>query len=390
MPDDKVTNQRERPPLEAEFQTLHEFVKAAKMKLSPMIWDYLVGATETETTMRRNRLAIDSVALRPRVLRDVSKIDSGKTFMGKRRRLPLLLSPVGSLESFDPGGGATVAKAAAEFGVPIMLSSVTKMDMEQIKEVPGGTHIYQLYVRGDQAWVDARVDRAIDAGYDAFAVTVDTAVYSRRERDIAKRFAKPWRAAVSGMEQVYQAAYSWKNVEHFKKKYKIPLVLKGIGTAEDAKMAVEHGVDMIYVSNHGGRQLDHGRGSFDVLAEVLEVVNKKAVVIVDGTISFRNLSTGLDLTNNWRGTQLTNLAFAGNNTLRLNNSIATNTLAGGYTFNTGHSASRQICPNSAGTSATTSERSRCSQPTRAPSIVACIARPGDSNEMPSANRIRGE
>jgi glycolate oxidase len=282
MPDDKVTNQRERPPLEAEFQTLHEFVKAAKMKLSPMIWDYLVGATETETTMRRNRLAIDSVALRPRVLRDVSKIDSGKTFMGKRRRLPLLLSPVGSLESFDPGGGATVAKAAAEFGVPIMLSSVTKMDMEQIKEVPGGTHIYQLYVRGDQAWVDARVDRAIDAGYDAFAVTVDTAVYSRRERDIAKRFAKPWRAAVSGMEQVYQAAYSWKNVEHFKKKYKIPLVLKGIGTAEDAKMAVEHGVDMIYVSNHGGRQLDHGRGSFDVLAEVLEVVNKKAVVIVDG------------------------------------------------------------------------------------------------------------
>jgi glycolate oxidase len=282
MPDDKVTNQRERPPLEAEFQTLHEFVKAAKMKLSPMIWDYLVGATETETTMRRNRLAIDSVALRPRVLRDVSKIDSGKTFMGKRRRLPLLLSPVGSLESFDPGGGATVAKAAAEFGVPIMLSSVTKMDMEQIKEVPGGTHIYQLYVRGDQAWVDARVDRAIDAGYDAFAVTVDTAVYSRRERDIAKRFAKPWRAAVSGMEQVYQAAYSWKNVEHFKKKYKIPLVLKGIGTAEDAKMAVEHGVDMIYVSNHGGRQLDHGRGSFDVLAEVLEAVNKKAVVIVDG------------------------------------------------------------------------------------------------------------
>ena len=284
MPDDKVTNQRERPPLEAEFQTLHEFVKAAKMKLTPMVWDYLVGATETETTMRRNRLAIDSVALRPRVLRDMSKIDSAKVFLGKKHRLPLLLSPVGSLESFDPGGGATVAKAAAEFGVPVMLSSVTKMDMEQIREAPGGSHIYQLYIRGDQAWVDARIDRAIAAGYDGFAVTVDTAVYSRRERDIAKRFAKPWRASVSGMEQVYQASYSWKNVEHFKKKYKIPLTLKGIGTAEDARLAVEHGVDSIYVSNHGGRQLDHGRGSFDVLPEVLDAVKGKATVIVDGGI----------------------------------------------------------------------------------------------------------
>jgi len=271
--------------LDTAFLTIHEFVKAAKMKLSPMIWDYLVGATETETTMRRNRLAIDSVALRPRVLRDVSKIDSGKVFLGKRRRLPLLLSPVGSLESFDPGGGATVAKAAAEFGVPVMLSSVTKMDMEQIKEAPGGTHIYQLYIRGDQAWVDARVDRAIAAGYEAFTVTVDTSVYSRRERDIAKRFAKPWRASVSGMEQVYQASYNWKNVEHFKKKYRIPLILKGIGTAEDTKMAVEHGVDAIYVSNHGGRQLDHGRGSFDVLAEVLDVAKGKATVIVDGGFS---------------------------------------------------------------------------------------------------------
>jgi len=271
--------------LDTGFLTLHEFVKAAKMKLTPMVWDYLVGATETETTMRRNRLALDSLALRPRVLRDVSTIDSTATFLGKKRRLPLLLSPVGSLESFDPLGGRTVAKAAAEFGVPVMLSSVTKMDMEQISDAPGGMHIYQLYIRGDQDWVDARVDRAIAAGYDGFAVTVDTAVYSRRERDIAKRFVKPWRAAVSGMEQVYQAAYSWKNVEHFKKKYKIPLTLKGIGTAEDARMAVEHGVDVIYVSNHGGRQLDHGRGSLDVLPEVLDVVGGRVPVIVDGGIS---------------------------------------------------------------------------------------------------------
>ena len=268
--------------LENEYVTLHEIVKAAKIRLNANIWDYLIGGTETETTLRRNRMELDSIAFKPRVLRDVSKIDPSSEIFGKKLRIPVLLAPVGSLESFEPGGGITVAKGAGAGGVGMLISSVTTLRLEDIVKGGAGPKIYQLYVRGDDKWVAERVKQAMDAGYDAFCITVDTQVYSRRERDIAKRFAKPWRAAVSGMEQVYQAAYSWKNVEHFKKKYKIPLVLKGIGTAEDAKMAVEHGVDMIYVSNHGGRQLDHGRGSFDVLAEVLEVVNKKAVVIVDG------------------------------------------------------------------------------------------------------------
>jgi glycolate oxidase len=269
--------------LETEFQTLHEFVKAARAKLTPMIWDYLVGATETETTMRRNRLALDRIALRPRVLRDVSKIDSTASLLGQHLRLPIVLAPVGSLESFDPGGGVTVARAARAFGVAMMQSSVTTLTMERMKEEPGGCKIYQLYVRGDDAWVDQRVRKAADCGYQAFCVTVDTAVYSRRERDISRRFAKPWRANVTGTE--HQAGYSWKNVAHFKRTHTLPLILKGIATAEDARLAVEHGVDAIYVSNHGGRQLDHGRGAIDLLPEVLDAVAGKARVIVDGGFS---------------------------------------------------------------------------------------------------------
>jgi isopentenyl diphosphate isomerase/L-lactate dehydrogenase-like FMN-dependent dehydrogenase len=266
--------------LATEYLTIHEFIKAAKIRTNAMAWDYLVGGTETETTLRRNRLAIDQIALRPRVLRDVSSCDTATKFMGKTLRLPVLLAPVGSLETFSPEGGPGAAKAAGEFNVGAMMSSVGTMDLEQIKDVKGGLKIYQLYVRGDDAWIDARVERAVKAGYEAFAITVDTAVYSRRERDIAKRFKKSWRTDITGTD--CQAALSWKSVEHFKKTHKIPLILKGIGTAEDAKIAIEHGVDAIYVSNHGGRQLDHGRGSLDVLQEVRAAVGPQPKLIVDG------------------------------------------------------------------------------------------------------------
>ena len=265
---------------EEEFMTLHEVVKGAKRKLNQYIWDYLIGGTETETTLRRNRLAIDSMGFRPRVLRDVNVVDPGHDFFGKGIRLPVGLAPVGSLESFDAGGGATAAAGAGQFGVPIMVSSVTQPGLEEIARSSTGPKMYQLYVRGDDADISSIASRAVDAGYDAFCITVDTAHYSRRERDIAKRFKKSWRANNTGME--YQAGLSWKNIEHFKKHHTIPLIIKGIATGEDAEMAVQHGVDVVYVSNHGGRQLDHGRGSFDVLPEVVAAVAGRAKVYVDG------------------------------------------------------------------------------------------------------------
>jgi glycolate oxidase len=277
------TNVRIGSGLESEFQNLHELVKAARGKLPPRIWDYLVGAAETETTMRRNRHSLDSIAFRPRVLRDVSTFDASRRFLGKTLRLPVLLAPIGSLESFDPGAGVTVARAAERAGVGMLLSSVTTLEIESVGKAAGGFKIFQLYVRGDDAWIDERVKRAVDSGYDAFCITVDTAVYSRRERDIARRFVKPWRQNLSGTN--FQAALSWKNIEHFKKTHGIPLLLKGIATAEDAEIACQHGVDVIYVSNHGGRQLDHGRGIMEVLPEVLDTVKGRARVVVDGGFS---------------------------------------------------------------------------------------------------------
>src|SRR4029077_18160342 len=224
-----------------DFLNLHEIVAKARQNLDQNNWDYIVGGTESETTLRRNRMALDSIAFRPRVLRDVSKIDASVNQLGRKLRLPVMLSPVGSLESFHAAGAASVVGAAKEFGVAHMLSSVCDPGLEGVAKVaPDAARMFQLYVRGDADWVDDHVARAIDNGYLAFFLTVDTAIYSRRERDIANRCVTMGRSHPAGRS--YQAALDWSTVDRIKKKFRIPLGIKGVATAEDAKMAVEHGV----------------------------------------------------------------------------------------------------------------------------------------------------
>jgi len=269
-------------PANEQFLTLQEIYQAAKRNLAPGPWAYLMGGAETETTVLRNRHALDEIAFRPRVLRDVSTIDSTASFLGQRVRLPVMLAPIGGLESIVEGGAAAAARAAAQFGVPQMLSSVCKPGLEETAAAAKTVRVFQLYVRGDDAWVDDFVRRAQANGYCAFCLTVDVSMYSRRERDLIGRFIKPWRArAAEGAR--FQSALSWAQVKRFKEKHPdVPLIIKGVATAEDAELCVEHGVQVVYVSNHGGRQLDHGVGSTAVLPEVLKAVDGRAEVWVDG------------------------------------------------------------------------------------------------------------
>src|SRR3954463_8544420 len=265
-----------------QFLTLQEIYQAAKRNLPPGPWAYLIGGAETETTVKRNRHALDTIAFRPRVLRDVSRVDASGTFLGRKMRLPVMLAPIGGLESIVEGGAASAARGAAQFGVPQMLSSVCQPGLEKTAAAAETTRVFQLYVRGDDAWVDDWVRRARDNGYCAFCLTVDVAMYSRRERDLLGRFVKPWRArAIEGA--AFQSGLTWSDVKRFKDKYPdLPLIIKGIATGEDAELAVEHGVEVVYVSNHGGRQLDHGLGSAAVLPEVVKAVAGRAEVWVDG------------------------------------------------------------------------------------------------------------
>jgi len=286
MPD--AINAEALATMQTKYLVLHEFVREAKNRLDANIWDYLTGATETETTMRRNRMGLDSLAFRPRVLRDVSTINTGSKVFGRDIRLPVLLAPVGGLESIAVAGNgaATAGSGASAFNVPIMVSSVTQPGMEVTAAATPGMKIYQLYVRGDADAIEDSIQRALANGYDAFCLTVDTAIYSRRERDIARRFAKPWRATATNSGQFYQASLNWNDVKRIKDRHpRLPLILKGIATAEDALIACQHGVEVVYVSNHGGRQLDTGRGSIEVLPEVVQAVAGRAKVWVDGGFS---------------------------------------------------------------------------------------------------------
>jgi len=266
-----------------EFVSNEEIVLAARRNLGQGAWDYLVGGSESETTLRRNRLAFDRWGFRPRILRDVSKIDTSTTFLGQRLRIPVMLAPIGSLQVFAPEGGAAAAQAAAEFGTIQVVSSVTLPSLEETAAAGAGPKVFQLYVNGDMAWVKDMLDRVRAAGYIALTLTVDTAIYSRRERPLLNRWSPPTRRVpLEGRR--YLTELTWESMDQIKAMWGGPFMLKGVGTAEDAKLAVEHGVDVVWVSNHGGRQLDHALGSLDVLPEVVQAVGDRASIVVDGGI----------------------------------------------------------------------------------------------------------
>jgi glycolate oxidase len=264
-----------------DFVTNQEIILAARRNLTQNVWNYLTGGAESETTMRRNRLGLDSLAFRPRVLVDVSKIDTSTTFLGHKLRIPVLLSPIGSLQAITPLGGIAVAKAAEEFQTINFVSSVTQPSLEEIAVASRNPKIFQLYVQGDWRWIENLLGRVKKAGYSALCLTVDAAHYGHRERQMMDRWLPPSRRG-SGYE--YRAALTWETLDAIKTMTGLPFILKGVATAEDAAIAVEHGVDTIYVSNHGGRQLDHGRATIDMLPEIVQAVGSNAQILLDGGI----------------------------------------------------------------------------------------------------------
>lgn len=259
-----------------------EIIAAARRKLSQGAWDYLAGASESETTMRRNRLGFDRLAFRPRVLRDVSALDPSTSLLGHTLRLPVFLAPIGSLQVFDPEGAVAASRAAAAAGTLHVVSSVTEPSLEETAASTPAPKVFQLYIRGDWGWVEGMIARIKAAGYSAFCLTVDTAHYSRRERPMLSRWMPPTRRAA--VDPSYGAAVTWESMAKMKEVAGLPFILKGIATPEDAELAVHHGVDVIWVSNHGGRQLDHGLGTIEMLPEIVDAVGGRAEIVLDGGV----------------------------------------------------------------------------------------------------------
>jgi glycolate oxidase len=268
-------------PTPPQFATLQEIVLAARRNLAPELWDHLSGGSDSETTLIRNRQALDALALRQRVLVDVSAIDTTTTLLGQTLSIPVFLAPVGAFLGLAHLEGAkTVARAALARGTTAFISTAAKPGLEETAAAVKEPLIFQLYVRGDHAWVGDILDRARAAGYRALCVTVDRNYYGRRDRDLVSRVS----VREGFGDPRYQAMLDWDDVVWMKQRMGVPLILKGIATAEDARLAVEHGAEVVYVSNHGGRQLDHAQGSAEVLPEVVAAIAGRAEVLADGGV----------------------------------------------------------------------------------------------------------
>jgi len=270
----------------------------AKRRLPGGVFDYFDGAAEDEVTKIENSSAFAKVELRPRVLVDVSSIDTSTTIMGQPVPFPIALSPTGFTRIAHPAGELAVARVAGAVNLPYTLSTLGTRSIEEVAKVATGPLWYQLYVWKDRGLSRELVERARDNGYKAIMLTVDTPVFGRRERDVRRGFTLPpkigletfvdgilhpkWTwdfvrsepitfSAVAGRKSVdgstavtlsdyvnsqFDPTLSWKDLDWIREVSGLPLMLKGIQSVEDAKLAVELGVDAIALSNHGGRQYD--------------------------------------------------------------------------------------------------------------------------------------
>jgi isopentenyl diphosphate isomerase/L-lactate dehydrogenase-like FMN-dependent dehydrogenase len=263
------------------FPTLQDIVHAARRNLPQELWDHLSGGADSETTLLRNRQALDRLALRQRVLVDVRKIDTTTTLLGQKLAIPVFLAPVGGFVGMaHPDGVIPVVRAAVAMGTTAFVSTAAKPGLEPAAAAVTEPLIFQLYVRADRKWVEDILDRVKAAGYRALCVCVDRNYYGRRERDLISRA----NVREGFGDASFQQALCWDDLIWMKERTQLPLILKGIATGEDARKALDYGADVIYVSNHGGRQLDHAQGSIEVLPEVVAAVNGRAEVLYDGGV----------------------------------------------------------------------------------------------------------
>lgn len=268
------------------FVTLPEIRRFARKRLSRDVWNFGAGGSETETSKRRNRRALDRLAIRQDVLVDVREIDLSTTFLGIPLSMPVMVAPMGGLVLFHHQGDVEMARGASMGDVIVALSGATGWPVEDVAKAGPGPKLFQLYHHGDRAWAADLLARVEASGYVSVCLTVDVQLYSRRERDIVNRYSPRQAMSVApnprGPDPNYPARLTWTDVEWLKKTTRLPLGLKGIMTARDAKRAVDTGVEIIWVSNHGGRQLDHTQATIDALPAIVDAVAGRAAIVIDG------------------------------------------------------------------------------------------------------------
>ncbi|HEV2582373.1 MAG TPA: alpha-hydroxy acid oxidase [Ktedonobacteraceae bacterium] len=269
---------------------LHDYEKLAQKRIASHLWDFWQGGSDDEVTLRACRVAFERIRLRPRMLVDVSVIDTRANVLGEQVAMPVLIAPTAAHCIGHPDGECATAQAAGRAGTLMIASTVATRSLEEIAQAASGPLWFQLYAFRSREFTEQLVRRAEAAGYRAIVLTVDLPKPGNRERDRRNNVTIPpepyQEANFIGLTRgdLPLVSLTWDSIAWLRSVTTLPLLIKGILTAEDARLAVEHGVDGIIVSNHGGRQLDSAIPSIEALPEVVEAVNGRCEVYVDGGI----------------------------------------------------------------------------------------------------------
>jgi isopentenyl diphosphate isomerase/L-lactate dehydrogenase-like FMN-dependent dehydrogenase len=265
-----------------EHLNVGEFLEAAAAKVDPAVWCYFEGGADDEVTLQENITALRRWQLRPRMLVDVGQVRLETTLLGTTVSMPLGIAPFALQRLLDPEAELATARAAAAAGALVTVPTLTSFRHAELQAAVDGPRWLQLYVQLDRALTLDHLAEAREAGYSAVVLTVDLPQIGRRERDLRLGFAVPPEIPLPyGTLIDVDPTITWRDLEWVRDATELPLVVKGIVTREDALLAAEHGVDAVWVSNHGGRQLDRVAASIDALPEVVEAVAGRCEVYVD-------------------------------------------------------------------------------------------------------------
>ena len=285
--------------------TLREARARAQTLVPPQAWDWLEGGTEREWTVAANLEAYKRLGLTQRILRDVTKLDTTCRFLDMELPFPLIGAPLGGLTQYHLGGEIALTQGCHAASTVASLSAMARLRIEDVRsDAPDAPLIYQIYFQGPDDWLEAEAKRAASIGVKALCLCGDAPVRTMRYRDRENRYdARKFgqRTNAPPPEHALGARATWDYVGWFKERIDVPLIVKGIVCAEDASLALDHGADILWVSNHGGRVLDSGVATLDVLTEIRAAVGEDATIVVDGGIRtgsdiLKALALGADVT----------------------------------------------------------------------------------------------
>lgn len=272
---------------------IYEYEALACERLHPAVWDYYSAGAHDEVTLRENRAAFERIRLRPRVLVDVSQIDMATTLLGTPVAMPICVAPSAMHGAACDEGECATARAAGALRTLMVASTESTRTLEEIAQAATGPLWFQLYFSSwTRGHAERLVKRAEAAGYQAFALTVDSSRWGHKERHERSAASFDWPPSGNFTadplpergDQDDGAAITWADVEWLRSVTSLPLVMKGVLTAEDARLCAEHGIEGILVSNHGGRQLDTAMATIEALPEVVEAASGRCEVYLDGGV----------------------------------------------------------------------------------------------------------